>query len=170
MAKALNFGLLYGMGAHGFRRYAKANYRVELSLEQAEQYRNAFFAAYPGLRAWHRAVGRQAPNETRTLTGRRVLFQQPRFNEQLNSPVQGTGADGLKLALALLWERRAEVPGAFPVLAVHDEIVIECDLGQTEVVKSWLQRTMTEPFSAIARPGSRRGRSHGRSYLGGLGP
>jgi DNA polymerase-1 len=67
--------------------------------------------------------------ETRTLAGRRrpgVV----RFSEKLNIPVQGTGADGLKLGLALLWERRHECPGAYPVLAVHDEIVVEADANQ----------------------------------------
>src|SRR5262249_26688529 len=49
LAKALNFGLLYGMGAAGFQRYAKSNYGVDLTEEQARQYRSAFFAAYPGL-------------------------------------------------------------------------------------------------------------------------
>ena len=50
--------------------------------------------------------------------------------DRLNAPVQGTGADGLKLALALLWERRDECPEAMPVLACHDEVVVECDAQQ----------------------------------------
>jgi DNA polymerase-1 len=50
-----------------------------------------------------------------------------RLLKRLSSPVQGTGAEGLKLALAILYERRDECPGAVPILAVHDEIVVECD-------------------------------------------
>jgi DNA polymerase-1 len=50
-----------------------------------------------------------------------------RLFERLNSPVQRTRADGLKLALGHLYERRDELPGAVPILAVHDEIVVECD-------------------------------------------
>jgi DNA polymerase-1 len=46
----------------------------------------------------------------------------------------------LKRALALLWERRGEVPGTFPVLAVHDEVVVECACGQADVVADWLRR------------------------------
>jgi DNA polymerase-1 len=46
--------------------------------------------------------------------------------------VQGTGAAGLKLALALLWERRAECPGAVPVLVCHDEVVVECGAEQAD--------------------------------------
>ena len=44
------------------------------------------------------------------------------------APVQGTGTEGPKLALALLYERPDECPGALPILAVHDEIVLECDV------------------------------------------
>jgi DNA polymerase I len=57
-----------------------------------------------------------------------------KFTERTNAPVQGTGADGLKLALALLWERRHQCPGAFPVACVHDEIVVECDKEDVEAV------------------------------------
>ena len=53
--------------------------------------------------------------------------------------MQGTGVDGLKLALALLQERRDECPGAVPILAVHDETVVECDADDVEEVKAWLE-------------------------------
>jgi DNA polymerase-1 len=70
----------------------------------------------------------------------------------LNSPVQGSGADGLKLALALLWERRAECPGAFPVLAVHDEIVVECDAGQADAAAAWLRQAMLDGMTPLLDP------------------
>ena len=75
LAKALNFGLLYGMGKDRFRENARAEYGVALSDEQAEAYRSAFFRAYPGLRAWHRRTGQtgERPLDTRTLAGRRRL-------------------------------------------------------------------------------------------------
>jgi DNA polymerase-1 len=153
LAKALNFGLLYGMGAKSFAVYAKAEYGLDLSLEDAERYRAAFFESYPGLRSWHHRAGqgRDTPIDTRTLAGRRRLAVQ-RFSEKLNTPVQGTGADGMKLALALLWERRAEAPGAFPVLAVHDEIVVECDTEQTPAVEQWLQKAMVEAMAPLVAP------------------
>lgn len=153
LAKALNFGLLYGMGAGGFQKYAKTRYGVDLSDQEAKRYRSAFFAAYPGLAAWHRTVGRSQGRalETRTITGRRRLGV-CRYTEKLNTPVQGTGADGLKLALALLWERRQEVPGAFPVLAVHDEIVMECDEGQVGRVADWLRTAMLDAMTPLLDP------------------
>src|SRR4029450_7202775 len=113
-----------------FREYAKSEYGLDLTEAEARCYRDGFFSAYPGLRAWPDRVGQSAAAvETRTLTGRRRL-DVARYSEKLNSPVQGTGGDGLKLALALLWERRDQAPGAFPVLAGHDEIVLEADTDQ----------------------------------------
>jgi DNA polymerase-1 len=150
LAKAVNFGLLYGMGAKGFQAYAKSNYGVEMTLEQAERYRAAFFNAYPGLRRWHRSQ-KEGTVETRTLCSRRRLGVE-RFTEKLNTPVQGTGADGLKQALALLWERRDQTPGAFPVLVVHDEIVVECDAGQAETVSAWLREAMVDGFGSWLDP------------------
>jgi DNA polymerase-1 len=153
LAKALGFGLLYGMGAKRFRDYAKAEYDLDLTLEDAEHCRAAFFAAYPGLAAWHRRVGASGDGavQTRTLAGRRRAGV-TRFSEKLNTPVQGTGADGLKLALALLWERRDQCPGAFPVLAVHDEIVVECGADQVEAVAAWVKAAMTEAMAPLIAP------------------
>jgi DNA polymerase-1 len=153
LAKSLNFGLQFGMGAKGFRDYARNNYGVDLTLEKAETYRAAFFRSYPGLAAWHRRVGKSDKNavQTRTLAGRR-RENVTRFTEKLNLPVQGTGADGLKLALALLWERRAECPDAFPVMVVHDEIVVECDAGKSDAAASWLRRAMLDGMRPLIEP------------------
>jgi DNA polymerase-1 len=129
-AKSLNFGLLYGMGARGLRAYALSNYGVRLGDGQAAEYRAAFIKAYPALARWHQRVRTSRGPVVRTLTSRRrKLGPETPDTTRLNTPVQGTGVDGLKLALALLWERRAECPGAVPVLAVHDELVLEADEG-----------------------------------------
>jgi DNA polymerase-1 len=105
-------------------------------------FRARFFDTYRGIRTWHRSRPRRA-TDTRTLADRRRLGVD-RFTEKLNTPVQGTGADGLKCALALLWERRDRCPGACPVLAVHDEIVVECDAAQSEAATDWLTEAMVE--------------------------
>jgi DNA polymerase-1 len=153
MAKALNFGLLYGMGAKGFRLYARAQYGLNLSEEDARRYRTAFFKNYPGLAAWHRSVRARKAAETRTLVWRRrLLNDKTPDTHRLNTPVQGTGADGLKLAFALLWERRDEVPGAFPVLAVHDDIVVECCQDQSEAVAAWLKKAMADAMAPLIDP------------------
>ncbi len=151
LAKAVNFGLIYGQGAQGLKDYARSGYGVDMGLEEAELYRRRFFATYPGIRAWHdeeRREWRCDNTETRTLAGRRRMDVR-RFTERLNSPVQGTGADGLKLALALLHERRDECPGAVPILAVHDEIVVECGEDRTEKVQVWLEGAMKDGMEAV---------------------
>ena len=52
-AKAINFGLIFGMGAEGLQEYAKEKYEVEMTLQEATQWRNAFFGRYAGLAPWH---------------------------------------------------------------------------------------------------------------------
>lgn len=146
LAKAVNFGLLFGMKPAGFRHYARNNYGVEMSVGQAERYWRDFFETYPTLKAWHDEeylALKKGSTETRTLSGRRRTGV-AKFPERLNSPVQGTGADGIKLALALLWERRGECPGATPILVVHDEIVIECDEDRAGDAARWLEKSMVD--------------------------
>jgi DNA polymerase-1 len=150
LAKALNFGLLYGMGAKGFRNYAKSNFGVILTLDEATQFRTAFFNAYPGLKRWHRSIS-NGPTNTRTLLGRRQLGVE-NFTEKLNIPVQGTGADGLKQALGLLWRRRHRCPTAGLVLAVHDEIVVECDANEADAVAAWLTQAMIDAMAPLVDP------------------
>jgi DNA polymerase I-like protein with 3'-5' exonuclease and polymerase domains len=59
------------------------------------------------------------------------------------------GLRSLKLALALLWERRAECPGVVPVACVHDEIVVECDEKEAEKAKTWLERAMINGMDEV---------------------
>jgi DNA polymerase-1 len=153
LAKSLNFGLLYGMGAANLRVYCRSNYGVELTEQQAKEYRAAFFETYPGLARWQRTAGgsRDKAITTYTISGRHRL-NVTRFSEKLNTPVQGSGADGLKAALALLWDRRGEHPTAFPVLVVHDEIVVECDHGEADSVSHWLKQAMIDGMDNFANP------------------
>ena len=151
LAKAVNFGLLYGMGAKELRIYAFKSYGLEMSVEEASLYRRRFFETYPGLKRWHereRQAWLRGDTETRTLTGRRRMDVE-KLTDCLNAPVQGTGADSLKLALALLWERRDECAGAVPVLVCHDEVVVECDAEQVTDVKVWLEKAMIEGTEAV---------------------
>jgi DNA polymerase I-like protein with 3'-5' exonuclease and polymerase domains len=60
-----------------------------------------------------------------------------------------SGADGLKLALALLWERRRKCPGAVSVLICHDEVVVECHAGQAADAKAWLEKAIIDGMDAI---------------------
>jgi DNA polymerase-1 len=153
LAKPANFGLIYGLGVPSLRRKAKTDYGLDLSEADARRYRDAFFRAYPGIRRWHNQIRRARATETRTLTGRRVLVKPDDFfGGKANYVVQGTGGDAIKGALALLWERRAQCPGAFPVLAVHDELVVECDEVQAEAVADWLKGAMVDALAPLITP------------------
>ena len=119
--------------------------------EEATVYRKRFFEIYPGLKRWHdheRRAWQCGATETRTLTGRRRMNVE-KLTDRLNAPIQGTGADGLKVALALLWERRGECPGAVPVLVCHDEVVVECDAERAADAKAWLEKAMIAGMDAV---------------------
>lgn len=143
--------LIFGQGPEALRNYARNNYGVEMSLEEAFAYRERFFGAYEGIARWHARTSARVDcgeYETRTHTGRRRQDVRS-YTEHLNAPVQGTAADGMKLALAFLWERREECPGAIPILAVHDELVVECDEEDAEKAKAWLVKAMKDGMDAV---------------------
>lgn len=157
VAKSANFGLLYGMGAKKLGLYARVNYGVEMTDEEAEWCHRVFFQAYPTLRRWQRWQGDSGQAVVFTQLGRRRLLiergeDDSFFTRRLNTPVQGTGADGLKTALALLYERRVECPDAFPVLVAHDEIVVECDEETRERTEAWLRRAMVDGMQPLVEP------------------
>ena len=153
LAKPVNFGLIYGLGVNALRAKAKAEYGLDLTEDDARRFSRAFFESYAGIRRWHERIRRQGATETRTLAGRRVRVEADKFfGAKANYVVQGTGGDGVKAALALLWERREEVPGAFPVLAVHDEIVIECAESQVDEVTGWVRDAMRDGMAPLLDP------------------
>jgi len=139
-AKALNFGLMYGMGAPGFAR------ATGTTLVQAQETMARYFAAFPRVAAWlaeAEASGRRS-GRTQTALGRiRVL--DPDIGPGLatlsrNAPIQGAGADMTKLALAEV-ARRLDRSGGRPdprvapdglILVVHDELVVEVAQDRAE--------------------------------------
>lgn len=156
LAKAVNFGLLYGQTAPGLVRYAKTSYGVTLTEDEAERIRRKFFRAYTGLAKWHQETRRLASDnlkETRTRLGRRRLFPSgrqyfwQRFSGGLNTPVQGGAADGLKRAIVLLAPRLPE--GAMIVSTVHDELIVDCLEDQAESDARIMEAAMKEAMSAL---------------------
>jgi DNA polymerase-1 len=153
LAKPINFGLIYGLGADALRRKVKADAGIALSAQDAERYRRAFFQTYPAIRAWHRCIKAKGATEVRTLAGRRCAVAADGFyGQKANYVIQGTAGDGFKAALGLLWERRHEVPGAVPVAVVHDEVLLECDAGQAEAASEWLRRTLVDGMAPLLGP------------------
>lgn len=156
-AKAVNFGLSFGMGAKRFQEVALRDYGVEMDLEEAKEAKRKLLDAYPAIGRWHAREAQEAYRGnfvTRTLLGRRRVVEpdrkgKPSFTERLNAPVQGTAADILKLAMARLWEGQEGHPNAWPILTVHDEIVIECDALAAEHTAIWLAETLRSAVSDV---------------------
>ena len=153
LAKAVNFGLLYGQGAKGLQRYAEGTYGVKISEEQARDYRAAWFKAYPAFKQWHGKSGLAAKKalEVRTPGGR--LRRWPSLDkfaetEAYNTPVQGGAAEAMLAALPRLM---AELRGldAAPIAVVHDELIVECDEALADTVAQALQEAMTAGMLAI---------------------
>ena len=160
LAKAVNFGLLYGQAPRGLVRYAKSGFEVDLTYQEAVNLHEKFFATYQGLKKWHeeaRAKAGSTVNEVRTLFGRRKLL--PPHNEEtfwsrfsagfLNMIVQGTCADGLKQAMVQLADKLPDQ--AQMVGTVHDELIVECPADSAEEVCQLTEETMKEAMAEILR-------------------
>jgi DNA polymerase-1 len=130
-AKPVNFGLIYGLGAEKLVIYSMSSYGVAITLSQAKQFIKRYFEGYPRIRAWQERALRDGERShmARTLWGRRRFLDPKKArNEFFNTPVQGTGADGLKRALRNVYYRLKQFDGRAKMIhMVHDEIVIECD-------------------------------------------
>ncbi len=156
-AKAVNFGLSFGMGAKRFKEEAENDYGVKMTQSEAKEAKRKLLAAYPAIGSWHEqeaAKGEAGDFETFTLMGRRRVVEpahrgKPSFTERLNAPVQGTAADILKLALAKLWKDRSEHPGANVVLTVHDEVVIEANAEDAQETVAWLSETLRRVVEVV---------------------
>jgi DNA polymerase I len=155
LAKAINFGLIYGMGAAKLQSYAETKYGVTLSLEQAKAFRKRFFEAYAGVAEWHETIKRsyiRGTKESRTLAGRRRRWaDKPRLAELLNHPVQGLNADITKLALVKLNKVLAET-GVKLICTVHDEILLECPVAQAKHISYLLHRCMVAAARKFLHP------------------
>jgi DNA polymerase I-like protein with 3'-5' exonuclease and polymerase domains len=167
IAKSAAFGLLYGAGPQVFCDYARTAYGISMTLGEATNYRNRFFAAYPGLQRWHKEVTtvQHIDEDTgntwfttddavdiRTLAGR-IRRNVTIYTQKTNTPVQGTGGDIIKAAVGYVYHDMAKFPGLKLVNIVHDEIMVECDIAQAEAVGRWLQGAMEAAMDEITNKG-----------------
>lgn len=155
LAKAINFGLIYGMGAAKLRIYAETKYGVTMTLEEAKAFRKRFFDAYSGVTKWHETIKKaylRGVKESRTLAGRRRKWaDKPRLAEMLNHPVQGLNADINKLAMVKLVKPLSRT-NARLICVVHDEIVLECRENEIEQVSRILHRCMVAAAEKFLNP------------------
>ncbi len=143
LAKAVIFGLLYGQGAKGLAIYAKRQYGVDMTEEEAEKHRNGLFRIYKGLRKWQMATGRhvEITKKVRTPCGRERDFSRERlgyrYTAALNLPIQGAAAEITLHALIRLSPVICE--DCRLVNVIHDEILLE------------VREDMVEEFSLKAK-------------------
>ena len=179
-AKAINFGLIYGMSAFGLTR------STELTLAEADEFVKAYFTQFPGVKKYLDGIRKQAAQDgyVETLLGRRRYFPalQSKQNvqmknreerEAINAPIQGTAADIMKIAML-------HIPSALKqaglraqmLLQVHDELVLEVPKEELEKTFRLIQEVMGSaykldiPLSTEARFRSELGRdeSHLKSF------
>ncbi|MGC8852497.1 MAG: DNA polymerase, partial [Hydrogenobacter sp.] len=153
LAKAVNFGLIYGISAKGLSEYAKS-YGIDLSVDEAQKIRDKFFEYFVSFKNWHERVKRELKEfkESRgyTLLGRKYVAHT--FPDAVNYPIQGSGADLLKLSVLMFdAEMKKEGLKAQVVNLVHDEIVVECEEKDAMAVKELLEKAMKHAGKVILK-------------------
>jgi DNA polymerase I len=149
MAKAINYGVIYGLSAFGLAE------RTGSSRTEAQQYIDAYFRRYPKVKEYIEGSVEEArrTGRVRTLFGR--LRPMPDINsrdvpsrnraerEAMNTPLQGTAADLLKLAMVKAQTRlEREALGTRMILTVHDELVFEAPEAELETAKTLVREEM----------------------------
>ena len=141
-AKAINFGLMYGMSAFGLAK------QLGIGRGEAQEYVNLYFDRYPGVKAYMDDIREKASANgfVETVFGRRLYL--PEINARnanrrqyaertaINAPMQGTAADIIKKAMIAVHQwLHDERPGARMIMQVHDELVFEVDKDKVEPVR-----------------------------------
>ena len=148
-AKAVNFGIVYGISSFGLSQ------DLSISRKEAAEYIEQYFATYPEVKKF---LDKQVENAKKngyvtTMFGRRrpvpelasSNFMQRSFGERvaMNSPIQGTAADIIKIAMIRVWRRlKEENLSSRLILQVHDELLIETAEEETQEVKTILDEEM----------------------------
>ena len=154
VAKMLNFGIAYGLSAFGLSQ------RLDLPGAEAQAIIERYFARYAGVKGYiDRAIAdARKQGESRTLFGRvrampEILSRNPALRmaaerTAINTPIQGTAADIVKIAMIRVHDAlRRERPDALLLLQVHDELVLEVAEREVEPVQELLKREMAAAAS-----------------------
>ena len=165
IAKNCNFGTFYGLFAHGLQRTLRFKARLPTTLSECETIIANLKSGYPALSKWQEETKRQAATRryVETWLGRRRYLPDIASEDwgkksyaehcALNSPIQGTAADILKLALGRILAGLPARPWLRPVLQVHDELLFEVPddkvFEAAEFIKSCME---TQPFPAFDVP------------------
>lgn len=148
-AKAVNFGIVYGMSNYGLSQ------DLSISVSEAKEYMSKYFDTYPGVRTYQDRVIQEAKNKgySETLFGRRrpipelkaSNFMMRQFGERvaMNAPIQGTAADIMKIAMInVFFALKKKGLKSRLILQIHDELVIETYLDEETEVTDILVKEM----------------------------
>ena len=148
-AKAVNFGIVYGISSFGLSQ------DLSITRKEAADYIEQYFQTYPDVKKFLDRQVQEAKEKgyTTTLFGRRrpvpelnsSNFMQRSFGERvaMNSPIQGTAADIIKIAMIRVWEAlRKEGLSSRLILQIHDELLIETKESEAERVRQILETQM----------------------------
>ncbi|MBC7794689.1 MAG: DNA polymerase I, partial [Clostridia bacterium] len=144
-AKAVNFGLAYGMGAQGLAR------NIDVQVDEARRILDRYFKSFPRIRSFleRSAAEGLARGFARTIAGRRLYLSPDTLETRgsaeriaKNMPIQGTNADITKIALARVHADLQAFPSAGLVNVVHDELVVECDVNDATAVAELVRAGM----------------------------
>ncbi len=149
-AKAVNFGIVYGISAFGLSE------DLSITRKEAQEYMEQYFKTYPSIQQFLEGLVKDAKEQglTRTMFGRiRPVpelksgnFMQRQFGERIamNAPIQGTAADIIKIAMVRVDQRiKKELKKSRLLLQIHDELLVEAAVEETEQVKAILREEMT---------------------------
>ncbi len=149
-AKAINFGLIYGMSAFGLAR------QLGIPRDEAQHYIHTYFARYPGVEAYMENTRNKAAElgYVETLYGRRLYL--PEIHSRngmrrkaaertaINAPMQGSAADIIKLAMISIDNWLKDEPDARVIMQVHDELVFEVKESKIEIISEKISQIMEE--------------------------
>jgi DNA polymerase-1 len=147
-AKAINFGLMYGMSAFGLAR------QLGVDRGEASDYMARYFSRYPGVHAFMEATRTQAHRDgyVETLFGRRLYLENLSARNQalragaeraaVNAPMQGTAADIIKRAMIAMAAWLKDRDDAHMLMQVHDELVFEVRADAVDVVREAVRQRM----------------------------
>ena len=138
-AKAVNFGIVYGIGAYSLSQ------DIGVTVKEAQQFIDNYLAAFPGIKTYMDKTIQEGEEQgyVATLFGRRRALPELASKNRnikalgqrmaMNTPIQGTAADVIKLAMVRVWRRlRAEGLKARLILQVHDELIVEAPLEEAD--------------------------------------
>jgi len=155
-AKAINFGIIYGISAFGL-----AN-NLGISRSEASDYIKSYFEKFPGIKAYMDAAKDEAREYgyVKTLFGRKCHIKGIKDRNQavrgfaerqaINAPIQGAAADVIRRAMIRMPNAIADIEGARMLLQVHDELVFEVPETQAEALQAIVISTMEKaPLPAV---------------------